>query len=89
MQESASVSSQLAEAAVLMGVGMLSVFIFLALLIAAMTLLARFVKTFPAPEQPASPQLVTPAVKENTTAKTDSSVLAAISAAVHQYRQSK
>ncbi|WP_100642086.1 OadG family protein [Alteromonas facilis] len=85
MQAVSSVSSQLAEAAVLMGVGMLFVFAFLTLLILAMGGLKRFVAQFPGQtEQTTSASKSTQPVD-----KPEQAVIAAISAAIHQYRQSK
>ncbi|WP_100655759.1 OadG family protein [Alteromonas flava] len=80
-----SLTSQLSEAALLMGVGMVSVFAFLTLLIVAMSVLKRFVERFPPPEVPAP-------AKPNKSIQAghpDQQVVAAITAAVHQYRQSK
>lgn len=86
VQQATSVSSQLLEAAVLMGVGMVSVFIFLALLIVAMMLLKKVVEWFPEPEKPSATPNRAPAP---LTTSEQQNVIAAISAAVHQYRSKK
>lgn len=66
----------------LMLVGMGIVFLFLAMLIAAVNIMSALVNRFlPAPLQVASP--VATVAKSGTT---DPSVIAAISSAVHQYR---
>ncbi|MDM7860091.1 OadG family transporter subunit [Alteromonas sp. ASW11-36] len=86
VQSSHSLTSQLAEAGVLMGVGMLSVFIFLAILIIAMLMLGKLVAKFPGqPEQIAQRQTASPPIlpSSNTVPQP---VIAAISAAVHQHR---
>lgn len=87
--ESSSVASQLSEAGILMGVGMMSVFMFLSLLIIAMLLLARLVKKFPGEQTEVSRP-----PRANTQSKAQSEkptpqVVAAISAAIHQHRHNK
>ncbi|MBT0584882.1 OadG family protein [Alteromonas oceanisediminis] len=81
---SSVVNGQLVEAAILMGVGMLSVFLFLSFLIIAMQVLAALVNRFPGPlpaHSPAKPQAVAEPPLSNA-------VVAAIAAAVHRYRKS-
>ncbi len=68
------------ESAWLMLVGMTVVFAFLSLLIAAMSLLRKLVERFP----DTTPVPQQPAVKTN---EPSSTVVAAISAAVHQFRK--
>ncbi len=72
------------QAAVIMATGMVVVFVFLSILIFLVKLLAKL-----APVEPIeAPQTAKPAVTPNQNGiKPD--VIAAISAAVHQYRQAK
>ncbi|MGS2720461.1 OadG family protein [Paraglaciecola aestuariivivens] len=81
------VASALAEAANLLVVGMLVVFLFLSLLIGAICLISWLNQLWPEPTgatdsvaQPANPSSGSPAVPKN--------VVAAISAAISQHRQS-
>ena len=78
-----SLTTQLGEAGILMAVGMISVFIFLSILIIAMNLLSRFVKKFPGTEKP----LLQPKNSVQTTEQPSGELVAAITAAVHQYRK--
>ena len=89
IESSHSVTAQLGEAGVLMGVGMLSVFLFLSLLIFAMFLLAWLVKQFPGEEvvsTNAQPVTSTSTVKND---KPTPQVVAAISVAIDRYRRQK
>ncbi|GAC14099.1 OadG family protein [Aliiglaciecola lipolytica] len=82
-----SISELLVEAANLMVVGMVVVFVFLTLLIGAVNLIAAVNRRFPE-EVISAPSARSPrnTVKENT----NSSVpVAAITAAVHQYRKNR
>lgn len=74
-------SELLSQAAQLMLVGMGAVITFLCLLVIAMSVMKRLL---PAPEPVASAQ---PSVEDNHSDTTPPAVLAAISAAVHRYRQ--
>lgn len=76
-------SELLSQAAQLMLVGMGAVIIFLCLLVVAMSVMKRLI---PTPEPVASTQ---PSVKGNNSDAATPAVLAAISAAVHSYRQGK
>ena len=78
-----SLTSQLGEAGLLMAVGMISVFIFLSILIIAMNLLSRFVNKFPGEEQPVLQSRSNSQPSELPSGE----LVAAISAAVHQYRK--
>ena len=84
MTASNDVNNQLIEAAVLMGVGMTSVFLFLCLLIVAMHLLAALVTRFPGPQ----PKPIRPKTEPVSASAVPDTVLAAVTAAVHQYRKS-
>ncbi|WP_345334589.1 OadG family transporter subunit [Ferrimonas pelagia] len=70
-----ALASLLSQAATVMLTGMVLVFLFLSLLVGALSLLARFCAPKPAPADPAV-----------TTAAPSPQVLAAISAAIHQHR---
>ena len=72
------------QAAVIMATGMVVVFVFLSILIFLVHLLAKFAPS----DQIEEPTAAKPAVTQNQNGiKPD--VIAAISAAVHQYRQAK
>jgi oxaloacetate decarboxylase gamma subunit len=77
-----SISNALTDAAVLLGVGMSVVFVFLTLLIGAIHGITAFCKLFPAPveAEPFASQLNSPPPDE---------VLQAIRIAVNQYRAPK
>ncbi len=84
-----SVSSQLMEAATLMLVGMVFVFAFLSLLIVGVRLIAKFCEAFPGePETQPSVKRSPVRTKPAAAKEEDSSVIAAITAAVHMHRQS-
>lgn len=84
-----SVSSQLMEAATLMLVGMVFVFAFLSLLIVGVWLIAKFCEAFPGEPETQPSVKRSPAKPKPATAKEEnSSVVAAITAAVHMHRQS-
>lgn len=72
---------QLSEAFTIMLTGMVTVFVFLTLLLAAMGLLRRFAAT---DESEAVPPSARPTASNS---KTDTQRLAAITAAVHAYRR--
>lgn len=75
--------SQLWEAATLMVTGMTMVFIFLTILVFLVRLMSKLVPE----EQPPQPQAATRKIKPASSA-VKPQVAAAISAAVHKYRQS-
>lgn len=76
----------LLDSAILLVVGMSVVFIFLTILIFAIHAIEWVSNNLPQPEEPetASPA---PVVTANVTSQPDTQVVAAITAAVHQYRQ--
>ncbi|WP_372625903.1 oxaloacetate decarboxylase subunit gamma [Arsukibacterium sp.] len=76
------VTDLLLESATLMVIGMVSVFTFLLLLVLLMTAMSRLLRRF-SPAKVASPAGKT----ESATSGVSPAVVAAISAAVHQYRQ--
>lgn len=76
-------SELLSQAAQLMLVGMGAVIIFLCLLVVAMGVMKRLI---PTPEAVVSTQ---PSVEDKSSDAAPTAVLAAISAAVHSYRQGK
>lgn len=78
-----NVSSLLAEAGTLMGVGMLVVFVFLTILIGAIHLLTKFAEAFPDKPVP-QPKKMTSNIKNSN--QTSPQIVAAISAAVKQYK---
>ena len=84
-----SLSSQLSEAGVLMGVGMLSVFLFLSLLIIAMFMLAKLVQRFPNSEDLASKSADASNSIPQSKSEPSSQIVAAISAAITQHQGSK
>ena len=77
-----NVSSLLQDAALLLVIGMLVVFIFLTILIGAVNLISLICRRFPEARPPQHEFKTSSASKELSPA-----VVAAISAAVHQYRQ--
>ena len=81
-EQASTLASQLGEAAGLLAVGMVSVFIFLGLLIIAMGLLSRFVKKFPGNP---TDTLISKG-NEQGDKPPPNDIIAAITAAVHQYR---
>ncbi|MBU2879833.1 OadG family protein [Aliiglaciecola lipolytica] len=82
-----SISELLIEAANLMVVGMVVVFVFLTLLIGAVNLIAAINRIFPEEVVPAHPARTQRKVSND---KSNSSVpIAAITAAVHQYRKNR
>ena len=84
-----SISSQLSQAGVLMGVGMLSVFLFLSLLIIAMFMLAKLVQRFPNSEDLASKAADASNPIPQSKSEPSSQIVAAISAAITQHQGSK
>jgi len=76
-----NVSELLAEAGVLMLVGMLVVFLFLSMLIVAIKLLTKFAEAYPDPIKPTRNE-----IKPISSSKTSPQVIAAITAAVKQYK---
>ncbi|KMT65725.1 oxaloacetate decarboxylase subunit gamma [Catenovulum maritimum] len=79
-----NIGSILLEAANLLLVGMVSVFLFLGLLIVCINLMSKLVGG----DAPASTSVKTPSRTRNVQKNVkDDKVVAAISAAVHQYRQ--
>jgi oxaloacetate decarboxylase gamma subunit len=84
-----SISSQLSEAGVLMGVGMLSVFLFLSLLIIAMFVLAKLVQRFPNSEGLASKSTDAGNPMPQPKSEPSPQMVAAISAAIIQHQGSK
>ena len=86
VQSSHSLTSQLAEAGVLMGVGMVSVFLFLAILIIGMVALGKFVAKFPGPAEQVPERPAQRPSKAPNSSTVPPSVIAAISSAVHQHR---
>ncbi|MDF2178252.1 OadG family transporter subunit [Aliiglaciecola sp. CAU 1673] len=82
-----SVQSLLFDAAMLLVVGMLVVFLFLSLLIGAIQLVSRFCKH--TIDEPISVPANLSAKVDNPGAAPSASVIAAISAAIHQHRQQK
>ena len=77
------VTDLLIEAAYLMAVGMCVVFIFLGCLIGAMNLIAWLVKQVP---EPPLPMLNVPRQTTSNEPQLSASLVAAITAAVHQHR---
>ncbi|WP_026959721.1 MULTISPECIES: OadG family protein [Aliagarivorans] len=77
-----SVGEQLLDAAELLGIGMVAVFAFLSLLILAIVVLSKFAPPVEAPV--AAKPAAKPVQTTNNTA-----VMAAITAAVHQYRKAQ
>ena len=76
-----NVSELLAEAGVLMLVGMVVVFLFLSMLIVAIKLLTKFAEAYPDPIKPTRND-----IKPTSSSKTSPQVIAAITAAVKQYK---
>ncbi|MGX9416935.1 oxaloacetate decarboxylase subunit gamma [Vibrio sp. WJH972] len=81
-----NIGSLLGDAAVLMGTGMTFVFLFLTILVYLVTLMAKIIPQ----EQPAAPVVPSKRVQNNQSSTTGNNphVVAAISAAVKQYRSS-
>jgi oxaloacetate decarboxylase gamma subunit len=79
-----NIGSQLGDAAVLMGTGMTFVFLFLTILVFLVSLMAKLVPQ----ELPAAPVVPSKKIQNNhpSTAGSNPQVIAAISAAVKQYR---
>tara|TARA_R110002126_G_scaffold33382_19_gene104498 strand:+ start:359 stop:601 length:243 start_codon:yes stop_codon:yes gene_type:complete len=76
------ITDLLLEAATLMVIGMATVFLFLLLLVCLMNLMSALLRRF------APPRVADKSVKADaSTAGVSPAVVAAISAAVHQYRQ--
>ena len=75
------------EALVLMFIGMGVVFAFLFILVLLVQLMSRLLAVIPAPAAPISPAAITPAAKDMARTAVPAPVVAAISAAVQQYRQ--
>jgi oxaloacetate decarboxylase gamma subunit len=80
-----NVSHLLAEAGILMGVGMGVVFVFLTFLIYATKLLTSIAQSFPE-KKAAAPTQIKP-ISSGGTSKANEQVVAAISAAISQYRK--
>jgi oxaloacetate decarboxylase gamma subunit len=78
-----NISSLLLEAGTLMLVGMVVVFVFLTMLIGAIHLLTKFAEAYPDKVTPAPKPVTTPTTHAN---QTSPQVIAAISAAVKQYK---
>lgn len=78
-----NISSLLLEAGTLMLVGMVVVFVFLTMLIGAIHLLTKFAQAFPDKVEQA-PKPIVP--QTNNSNQTSPQVVAAISAAVKQYK---
>ncbi|GHB66777.1 putative oxaloacetate decarboxylase gamma chain [Psychrosphaera saromensis] len=76
-----NVSELLAEAGILMLVGMVVVFLFLSMLIVAIKLLTKFAEAYPDPIKPKRNE-----IKPISSSKTSPQVIAAITAAVKQYK---
>ena len=81
-----NISALLVEAGLLMAIGMVVVFLFLSLLIFAINLLAKFAEAFPDKET-SSPAPVAP--KNNSNNKVSPQVVAAIGAAIKNYKSRK
>lgn len=87
MQE--NVGNLLVEAGTLLLVGMVVVFVFLTLLIVAIKLIAKVCEYFP---EPVAPGLAQPVQASPAASHSDAmppSLVAAISAAIHQYRKTR
>lgn len=89
IESSQPITAQLGEAGILMGVGMLSVFLFLSLLIVAMSLLAKLVHRFPGTEVQPAGSSNRGRVSQKATDKPSPQVVAAISAAIAQHQRNK
>ncbi|MBU2919111.1 MAG: oxaloacetate decarboxylase gamma subunit [Psychrosphaera sp.] len=76
-----NVSELLAEAGILMAVGMLVVFLFLSVLIVAIKLLTKFAEAYPDPVK-----LTRTPINPINSNKTSPQVIAAITAAVKQHK---
>jgi oxaloacetate decarboxylase gamma subunit len=76
-----NVSELLAEAGILMLVGMVVVFLFLSMLIVAIKLLTKFAEAYPDPIKPTRNE-----IKPISSSKISPQVIAAITAAVKQYK---
>lgn len=84
-----TVTDTLIEAAVLMLVGMTVVFVFLVILIGAVKLIAWLDSILPAVKEPTVSSRSRSPQKNQKTPGTSPALIAAISAAVHQYRNTK
>lgn len=89
IESSQSITTQLGEAGILMGVGMVSVFLFLSMLIMAMFLLAWLVKQFPGAETAPTDAHSVTTVPTGASDKPSPQIVAAISVAIDRYRQEK
>lgn len=87
MSMQATISELLSEAATLMLVGMIVVFVFLTLLIGAINLIA-FINT-KLPEEPLPLFSGAPLQNKTASKSLESAPIAAIAAAVHKYRSKK
>lgn len=85
----ANVSDLLIEAANLLLVGMSVVFVFLTLLIVAVQLIAFLNAKFPEAAPAEAPPRRLPATKPGQSGSVENKTIAAISAAIHQYRKSR
>lgn len=81
-----AISELLAEAGLLMLIGMIVVFVFLTILIFATTLLSKFAGT-PATAPLSSDNKESSSSENNTSIKASAPVVAAISAAIQTYKQ--
>lgn len=81
-----NIGSELLEAANLLVIGMISVFLFLSLLIVCITLMSKLVGGSETPAT--SVKIPNPNSSKKTTVK-DDKVVAVITAAVHQHRQNQ
>lgn len=79
------VNESLLKAATLMGLGMTFVFLFLGLLLIAVTLMAKYIPA----DQPVVNKGVTPKKSAAATSEINPKVVAAITTAVQQYRKTK
>ena len=79
-----NISSALLEAGTLMLVGMVVVFLFLTMLIGAITLLTKFAQAYPDKVDTRAPAKITPQATNSN--QTSPQIIAAISAAVKQYK---
>ncbi|MCV2883163.1 OadG family transporter subunit [Aestuariibacter sp. AA17] len=84
-----SVHQLLVEAGTLLLVGMSFVFVFLTILIAAVHGITLFCKRFPEPATPHPSSAVPVVSQQNDAGQPSPQVVAAITAAIHQYRQTK
>ena len=87
MQE--NVGNLLVEAGTLLLVGMIVVFVFLTLLIVAIKLIAKVCSYFPESIAPGPAQPAQASTSVSQSGAMSPSLVAAISAAVHQYRKTR